>query len=104
MTGVDWTLRGIVAVNLALAVLSLIPAFSGIDQGPGLADRLWGNVRFAGWRADIVWVCASTLIVFVGGFRWTTRRGPRQTTSILCWAWLPLFLGYVYYQLSHMFS
>ena len=45
---VGWTLRGLLAMDFALFVLTFIPAFSGIGPEPGLADRLLGNYRFGG--------------------------------------------------------
>ena len=104
MTAADWALRGVLAVNVALLALSFVPAFSGIGPEPGLADRLWGNLRFGGWRADVVWMCGSTLLIFAGGLRWTRERGARRTTSVLCWLWLPCFVGYLGYALLHMFG
>jgi hypothetical protein len=118
MSTSDWILRGVVAVNFGLFVLSFVPAFSGIGQPePGMADRLWGNFRFDGWRADIVWMSVSTawvlcvcllrayLVIVVGGPTWTRERGPRRTTSILCWMWLACFFFlYLPYTLMHMFG
>ena len=104
MRATDWVLRGVLAVNFILLILSFIPTFSGIGSEPGLADRLWGNLRLAGWRADVVWMCVSTLLIFAGGLRWTRERGARRTTSILCWAWIPCFFGYLGYALVHMFG
>jgi len=54
MTPVDWFLRSVILANLVLPGLSFIPAFSGVGDTPGLADRLWGEIRFGGWRADFV--------------------------------------------------
>jgi len=103
---VDLILRGVLVVNFALFVLTFIQSFSGIGPGsePGLADRWWGKVRFDGWRADVVWVCASTPVVFVGGLRSAQTPGPRATTTILCRVWLVCFGFYLNYILVHMFG
>ncbi|HKW12230.1 MAG TPA: hypothetical protein VJO33_17720 [Gemmatimonadaceae bacterium] len=114
MSTSEWILRGVLAVNFALLVLSFVPAFSGIGQPePGVADRLWGNYRFDGWRADVVWMCVSTvicllrvyLVIVVRGPTWTRERGSRRITSILCWVWLACFFFlYLPYTLMHMFG
>lgn len=105
MTPVDWLLRGVFAVNVVLLGLSFLPAFSGSGATPGLADRMWGEIRLAGWRADIVWMCVSTLGLFVSGVLLRSRRpGARRTTFTLCVCWLPCFGVYVVYVLSHMFG
>jgi hypothetical protein len=100
----DLMLRGMLAVNFALFVLTFIPAFSGIGPGsePGLADRLWGRVRLDGWRVDVVWVCLSTAAVCVGGLRSAQTPGPRATTTILCRVWLVCFGFYFNYIFVHM--
>jgi hypothetical protein len=116
MNASDWVLRGILAVNFLLLVLSFIPAFSGYGPEPGMADRLWGNYRLDGWRADVVWMCLSTVwiicvcllrafvVIVVGGRRWTGKRGSRRATSILCWVWVACFLFlYVPNTAAHMF-
>ena len=102
MSATDWVLRGVPAVNFTLFLLSFIPAFSGIGPEPGVADRLWGNYRLAGWRADVVWMCASTVIIGTGSLRSTSERGPRRMTSIICRVWLACFVVYLSYTLLHM--
>jgi hypothetical protein len=104
MTAADWTLRGILAVNFVLLVLTFVPAFSGIGPEPGLADRLWGNVRLGGWRADVAWMFVSSLFVFARGLRWPREPGARRATAILCWGWLPCFVVYLRYTVIHMFG
>ncbi len=101
---IDWILRGVLTVDLALFVLTFVPAFSGIGPAPGLADRLWGSVRFGGWRADVVWMCGSTVLIVAGGLRGIGEHGPRRTTSVLCWSWLPCFVVYLGYIVVHMFG
>jgi len=97
-------LLSVLAVNFALFILSFIPQFSGIGSEPGLFDRLWGNYRLAGWRADVVWICASTIFIIVGGIAPMRGRGFDKTTAILCWVWLACFFFYLRYTLSHMFG
>ena len=45
MTALGWILRGVLAINVALFVVELMPESSGIGQ---LAGRLWGNYRMDG--------------------------------------------------------
>lgn len=89
----DRLLRALLAVNLVLLVLSFIPAFSGTGARPGLADALFGKIRFGGWRADVVWMVASSLIILIGALRWTRDL-----------AWLPCLLVYLGWALLHMFG
>ena len=101
---IDWMLRGVLAVNVALFVLSFFPAFSGLGPTPGWADRLWGNYRLGSWRADFVWMCMSTVLLSVAGLPRTRDRSARTTTRMLCWAWLACFAIYLCYTLLHMFG
>jgi hypothetical protein len=100
----DWVLRAVIALNVFLFVLHFVPTVSGIGPKPGLADRLWGNTRLAGWRVDVVWMLCSSLLILAGTSRWTREPGPRKTTAFLCWAWLPFFVVYLGYTLIHMFG
>ena len=104
--------RVLLAINFVLFVLTFIPAFSGIGQPePGLADRLWGDYRFAGWRADIVWVCATSVFIglsttafVVDGGVWSVKDRRYHNTAIVCLVWLACFLVYLGYCLLHMFG
>jgi len=117
MSTFDLFVRGILVVNFALLVLSFVPAFSGTGREPGAADRLLGDYRLDGWRADLVWMWLSTawifcvcilrayLVIVVGGPSWPRARGARRTTSVLCWAWLACFVFlYVPYTFAYMFG
>lgn len=104
MSTTDRALRSLLAVDLVLLVLTFIPAFSGIGQQPGLADRLWGGVRLGGWRADVVWMCGSSLLIVASGLPRRTIPGLRRTTVVLCRLWLPCFAIYLGYTLTHMFG
>ena len=105
VTTTDWFLRGLVAVNLALLVLMFVPAFSGMGRNaPGLADRVLGNTRIAGWRADVVWVCVSTVVILPSAIGPASERGIARLTSVLCRAWIGCFVVYGGYALLHMFG
>jgi|SRR6185437_4114003 len=101
---VGWVLRGLLAVDFALFVLAFIPAFSGIGPEPGIADRLWGNYRFGGWRADVVWMCASSVFIIVAGFPWIRESRSAKITRIAWFLWLACYPIYMFYIVIHMFG
>jgi len=104
MRALGFILRGLLGLNFALFLLTFIPAFSGIGPKTGLADRLWGDYRFAGWRADIVWVCTSTVFIFAAGLIWIKENRSAKLTIITYRLWLicfPIYLGYI---VIHMFG
>jgi hypothetical protein len=97
----------VIAINLVLFVLTFIPAFSGFGPQPGLADRLWGDYRFGGWRADVVWVYASSVAVFFFGLIYARSGSARQNQEykfvvLLSAVWLACFVVYAGYVLIHM--
>jgi hypothetical protein len=105
MRALDWIIRGLLAADGLLFILTFIPAFSGIGNGgPGLADRIWGHDPSGGWRGEVVWMCLSTVVILVGGLRPTAEPGAERTTSNLCWAWLACFVVYLGYVVMHMFG
>jgi hypothetical protein len=105
MKPMDWLLRSVLAMNVVLLGLTFLPAFSGSGATPGLADRLWGDIRYGGYRADVVWMCGTTLLLIVAGVVLRTRQpGARRTTSLLCLYWLPCFAVYLGYTVTHMFG
>ena len=100
-------LCSVIAVNFILFVLTFFPAFSGIGAQPGLADRLWGNYRFAGWRADIVWVVTSSAVLFLLSLAYSVSSTARRSRAyklvvISSLGWLGCFVVYVRYIFSHM--
>ena len=110
MKTLDWILRVVLAIDFALFILSFIPAFSGVGREPGVADRLWGDLRIEGWRADVVWVCASTLFIMIAAIPFmdaggvtTTKHQRYHTTAILSLVWMACFLVYVGFTLVHAF-
>jgi hypothetical protein len=92
MRPADWILRFIVAVNVVILIVTFIP---------GLADRWWGDGQ-AGFRDDFVWMCASSIVLFVGALEPTVERS-RRTTAILCRRWFFGFFIYLCYSVTHMF-
>jgi len=104
MRNFGWILRGLLAVDFALFVLTFIPAFSGIGQEPGLADRLLGNYRLGGWRADVVWMCASSVLIIAIGLPWIRENRYAIITRIAWFLWLACFSFYLIYIVIHMFG
>ena len=70
------------SVDFVLFVLTFIPAFSGIGSEPGLADRILGNYRFGGWRADVAWMCASSVFIVAVGLPWIRENRSAKITRI----------------------
>lgn len=99
-----WILRGLLAVDFVLFVLTFIPAFSGIGPEAGLADRLLGNYRFGGWRADIVWMCASSVLIIATGLPRIRENRSAKVTRIAWCLWLTCFPFYLFYIVLHMFG
>jgi hypothetical protein len=99
-----WILRSLLAVDFSLFILTFIPAFSGIGPEPGLADRLLGNFRFGGWRADVVWICASSVLIIATGLAWIRENRSAKITRIAWFLWLGCFPFYLFYVVIHMFG
>ena len=110
MKALNWILRAVLAVNFALFVLSFIPAISGYGREPGVFDSLWGGYRLDGWRADVVWMCASAPFILLASVPFIIVGGVTETkdihyrrTAILCLVWLACFVVYLGWTLMHMF-
>jgi len=104
MKKVVWTLRILLLINLVLFVLAFVPAFSGLGAAPGLADHYLGNIRYGGWRADILWVFASTVGIVMIGNPWGRRNQPDKLTRTMWYLWLGCFPVYLFYVFMHMFG
>lgn len=103
LRAIDFVVRSMIAIDLALLILTFIPAFFGTGPAPGLADRWWGRYRIGFWKIDVVWMCVTSIGILVGGLRPTVERGSERTTSKLALAWIPCFFVYVGYIVMHMF-
>jgi hypothetical protein len=107
MRVVGWFICAAIAVNFILFVLMFIPAFSGIGPEPGLADRIWGNYRLGGWRADVVWVVISTVAILMLGLAYAKSpsvKGSRAHKVVVtsCAVWLGCCVVYAGYVVIHM--
>ncbi len=100
-------LCAVIAVNFVLFVLTFVPAFSGIGSQIGIADRLWDNYRVDGWRADIVWVVTSSVVLLLLAVAYAAspsarRSGAYKLVITSCIVWLGCFVVYVRYVFIHM--
>jgi hypothetical protein len=88
----------IAVANLALIWLSWFPWFGGSEQHVGIADKLFGQMRLSGFRADIVWLCLSTGVLFFAGcfFILQARRSRNaRVSAALCVAEVLSFAMYI---------
>lgn len=58
-------LRCVIGFNILLIALSWSSGFEGTENEVGVADKLLGNFRVAGFRADFVWLLLSSIAVFL---------------------------------------
>lgn len=112
MKALDWFVRGVLAINFALCILSFVPSYSGIGQrDPGFSARLPGANFLYGWSADFLWICVSTPFIVVASVPFILRGGVTEIrerryhrTAILCLVWIPCFLIYFFYNLANTFA
>ena len=57
-----------VGINLLLVAFSWWPWFEGTATKVGAVDHLLGGLRLGGFRADVVWLVISTLLIFAAFF------------------------------------
>jgi len=98
-------LRTFVVWLVAIANLSLIwfPWFGGTEQHAGMADKLFGQMRFSGFRADVVWLCLSTGVLFFAGWFFILQARKSRDARIsagLCVAEVLSFAMYVWHALT----
>jgi hypothetical protein len=90
-------------VNLSLIWVSWTPWFGGTAQHAGMADKLFGQMRLAGFRADIVWLCVSTGVLFLVGWFFILQARTSRSARInaaLCVAEVLSFALYVLHVLT----
>lgn len=90
-------LRVMIGVNFFRFALSFFPWFEGTADQPGMADRLFGDVRIDGWRLDICWLVGSSFFVFVGLLLLIPKgwKEPAvRVTAYLFAAWMVAFFVY----------
>ena len=86
----------LLAFNTLVLALSF-PWFAGTPQAPGVADQLFGHIRFAGFRLEIVWLVSSFFATFVWViYNLSTFRQPSHKRNALLGAlWCIGFVGLV---------
>jgi hypothetical protein len=96
-------LRGVVLINGLFFLLSFFPWWEGTVRGPGVVDQLLNHYRWGGFRADVVWFAATTVVLFVafcfflfecmleGREAWRSR----FVDIFLCLASVSSFVGYL---------
>jgi len=99
-------LRGTIALNFLLFVLSWCPWFLGSEKHWSVSDQLFGSYRFAGFRADFVWMIASTIYIFFAAlfFLFQARTDPSVRLNLgLCMAEVLGFCLFIYGSLTFSF-
>jgi hypothetical protein len=89
--------------DLSLIWLSWFSWFGGTEHHAGMADKLFGQMRFGGFRADIVWLCLSTgVLFFIGGFFLLQARTSRNAriSAALCVAEVLSFAMYMWHAVT----
>lgn len=92
-------LRGAIIVSLVLVAFSFSLWFSGTAEKAGEADRLFGSLRFAGFRADFVWVLLTTLassVAFIPLAIAARRERVARITAALCIGQMAGFCLFIY--------
>ncbi len=81
----------VVVSDFVILALSFTTWYEGTADYAGLADRLFGTIRFSGWRADVVWLFCSTLFVLLAFAialpRFRAKAAGRRTV-LIAGAWL----------------
>jgi len=91
--------RCIVGFNLVLIGLSWSPWFEGTATTVGAVDHLFGAFRLGGWRADVVWLVLSTVMIALAGLLFIFKTKSSRTARIdvlLCAAEVLAFCSFVY--------
>jgi hypothetical protein len=91
-------LRVVIALNFIRFALSFLPWFEGTAAQPGLADEVFGRYRVGGFRADFVWLVASTAVIlcFIPYVLRKSKSSPKmKVDSYLCVAWIIAFILFV---------
>jgi hypothetical protein len=91
-------LRVVIALNFTRFALSFLPWFEGTAAQPGLADEVFGRYRIGGFRADFVWLIASTAVILCSMpyvLRASKNSSKMKVDSYLCIAWIIAFILFV---------
>jgi hypothetical protein len=97
--GREAVLRGVIVLNLVLVALSWWPWFEGTADKPGVVDHLLGSIRFGGFRVDVLWLVASTFLVFfalIASLFNARKNRSAQINATLCAIEIFAFCSFVY--------
>jgi hypothetical protein len=100
----DLLIRWVVSLNVLLVILSWFTWFGGNTQHAGVADRIFGQIRFANFRADFVWLIISTgALGFVFFYFLVQARRDRQSivNALLCLVGIVAFCVYIFRALTN---
>ncbi|HEY4010523.1 MAG TPA: hypothetical protein VGM11_10265 [Acidobacteriaceae bacterium] len=93
----------VVLVNVTLTALSWTVWFGGNAGKVGFADRIFGNARLGGFRADVVWLVLSTLGLAFGFFHSLSRASrdrEARLNALLCCAGVIAFVLFLYHSVT----
>jgi hypothetical protein len=92
-------IRGVVLFNAALIAVSWTRWFSGDAKHVGWADRLFGQIRFGGFRADFLWIVLSTAalgIAFLYFASQSFRSREARVNAMFCLCGIVAFCLFIY--------
>ena len=94
--------RSVCVLNIVLIGSQLLPWFGGTSKKPGIADAIFGAIRFGGFRVDFVWLAVSSIIfslIFVVTIPAAVRDSSVRITAGLCLVEILAFAFLVSYSL-----
>lgn len=92
-----WLIRSVIVVNFARFALSFSSRFEGSAGTVGLADRLF-QMRWAGFRIDLIWLVISTILIFLAMFYFflSWKDDSRaKIDALACLAWVFAFIIFI---------
>jgi formate-dependent nitrite reductase membrane component NrfD len=102
-SGMSFSILVVVVFNVLLITLNWFTWFGGDAQQAGAADRIFGQLRLGGFRADSVWLVVSTVgLGFAFLFFVTEAKRSREAkiNAILCLVGVVAFCFYVVHALT----
>jgi hypothetical protein len=93
------TIRSVVLFNAALVAASWSRRFSGDANQVGWVDRLLGQIRLGGFRADFVWIVLSTLalgIAFIYFAPKASQSREARVNAVFCLCGIIAFCLFIY--------
>jgi hypothetical protein len=91
-------IRGMIVINIAFLLISCTRWFGGSESTVGVAEQLFGHMRFGGFRIDFVWCFLSTAVVLFAGVVFAIKARTDKDASIsacVCLAEVAVFCFYI---------